>query len=200
MLARRSPKHWAQLPLLLLLLTACGPSPADTPAPDVTPLPTDGPSSSVTPSPTTVPGDTPTPTYPVPANEATPWPTPLPTPTPVVPPMPIPTPSGLPTDAYIVQPGDTLSAIAAYHCGCDMEGLVALNGIEDAANLQVGQTLLLPVNTDRIGSKFPLLPDSEVVYSPAYLDFDADAFVQDQGMGICVLCGFRRAHGRSICS
>jgi len=95
--------------------------------------------------------------------------------------MPIPTPSGPPADSYIVQPGDTLSAIAAYQCGCDMEELVTLNNIEDPASLQVGQTLLIPINTNRIGPDYPLLPDSEVVYSPIYVDFDLAAFIQEQG-------------------
>jgi LasA protease len=95
--------------------------------------------------------------------------------------MPIPTPSGPPTDAYIVQQGDTLSAIALYRCGCELEELVALNGIADPASLQVGQTLLIPITTDQVAPDFPLLPDSEVVYSPAYVDFDMAAFVRAQG-------------------
>jgi murein DD-endopeptidase MepM/ murein hydrolase activator NlpD len=95
--------------------------------------------------------------------------------------MPIPTPSGPPTDEYIVQPGDTLSAIALYRCGCDMEELAALNGIQDPASLQIGQTLLIPIKTDQVGPDYPLLPDSEVVYSPAYVDFDVGAFVREQG-------------------
>jgi murein DD-endopeptidase MepM/ murein hydrolase activator NlpD len=95
--------------------------------------------------------------------------------------MPIPTPSGPPVDAYIVQPGDTLSAIALYRCGCDIEELAALNNIQDPASLQVGQTLLIPINADRTGPHYPLLPDSEVVYSPAYVDFDVVAFIQEQG-------------------
>ena len=95
--------------------------------------------------------------------------------------MPIPTPSGPPSDIYIVQPGDTLSGIAAYECGCGIEELVALNGIQDPASLQVGQTLLLPVTTGRVGPALPLLPDSEVVYSPAYVDFDLAEFIQQQG-------------------
>jgi hypothetical protein len=62
-----------------------------------------------------------------------------------------------------------------------MEELAALNGIQDPASLQVGQSLLIPVNTDRVGSDLPLLPDSEVVYSPAYVDFDVADFIQQQG-------------------
>jgi hypothetical protein len=62
-----------------------------------------------------------------------------------------------------------------------MEELVALNNIQDPADLQVGQTLVLPVNPDRTAPNYPLLPDSEVVYSPAYVDFDVAAFIREQG-------------------
>jgi len=95
--------------------------------------------------------------------------------------MPIPTPSGPPVDNYIVQPGDTLSAIALHRCGCDIEELVALNSIQDPASLQVGQTLIIPVTTDRTAPNYPLLPDSEVVYSPAYVGFDTAAFIREKG-------------------
>jgi LasA protease len=160
--------RWQLLWVLVLVLAACGRRHA-TPV-DNTPLAT-----SVAP-----PAEVATLAVTQPAGEtgpATPWPTPLPTPTPAVPPMPIPTPSGPPTDTYVVQPGDTLSAIALYRCGCNMDDLAALNGIADPASLQVGQTLLIPVSTDRVSPDFPLLPDSEVVYSPAYVDFEVAEFV-----------------------
>jgi LasA protease len=115
------------------------------------------------------------------SEEVTLEPTLPPTPTPAVPPMPIPTPAGPPVDSYIVQTGDTLSGIALYRCDCEMEELATLNGIQDPTSLQVGQSLLIPVNTDRVGPDLPLLPDSEVVYSPAYVDFDIADFIQQQG-------------------
>ena len=95
--------------------------------------------------------------------------------------MPIPTPAGPPTDSYTVQPGDTLGYIALYRCGCTIEELAALNGIEDPASLQAGQSLLIPIKTDRVGPTFPLLPDSEVVYGPSYVDFNIADFIQRQG-------------------
>jgi LasA protease len=181
LLTRRSPSKGRLLFLLsILLLTACGRHSRDAAKSDVA-TPTSTLASEATSVSTTVVRDTPTVTYPVPANEATPWPTPVPTPTPVVPPMPIPTPSGPPTDVYIVQPGDTLGAIALYRCGCDVEELATLNNIEDPASLQVDQSLLIPVNADRTAPNYPLLPDSEVVYSPAYVDFDMVAFIDEQG-------------------
>lgn len=95
--------------------------------------------------------------------------------------LPIPTPSGAPTDIYVVQPGDTLSNIAYYECGCDIEQLMAINHISDPSLLQAGQPLLIPIKTDRVGPRLKLLPDSEVAYSPAYIDFDVAAFVARQG-------------------
>jgi LasA protease len=178
LLAPKSPpKGWLLLLLFMVFLTACGRQARNTAkSDDAASTPTDSLGT-----PTTAVHNTPTATFPVPANEATPWPTPVPTPTSAVPPMPIPTPSGPPTDAYVVQPGDTLGAIALYRCGCAMEELVTLNNIDDPASLQVGQTLLVPVNADRAAPNYPLLPDSEVVYSPAYVDFDVAAFIQEQG-------------------
>jgi LasA protease len=109
-------------------------------------------------------------------------PTAVPTATPVpsVPAMPIPTPDGLPTEIYVVQPGDTLSGIAFYQCGCEMEELAALNGIDDPAALQVGQPLQIPYEVELTGPNELLLPDSEVVFSPAYVDFDLAAYIEQQ--------------------
>ena len=95
--------------------------------------------------------------------------------------VPIPTPSGPPLDLYVVQPGDTLSAIAYERCGCDVEELMALNQISDATLLQIGQRLRIPVRTKYTGPMLRLLPDSEVVYGPAYRDFDIAGFVKKQG-------------------
>lgn len=61
------------------------------------------------------------------------------------------------TWSYIVQPGDTMTSIAQ-RFGADMAVLVALNGITDAAQIQVGQTLKIPgqkpvnVSTDSGGT------------------------------------------------
>jgi len=140
-------------------------------------------SRQVPPTPTPLPTSTPQ------AEQATPLvePASLPTPTPELLPtptqaaMPIPTPAGPATDVYVVEPGDTLSGIALYECDCDVTELMALNHIQDPASLQVGQHLLIPVKTERLGPATRLLPDSEVVYSPAYLDFDVEAFVRQHG-------------------
>jgi LasA protease len=132
----------------------------------------DGPLLSLAPrSPTTVPlTATPPPTA-----------TPVPSPTPRIAAMPLPTPPSPLIDYYVVEPGDTLGGISwAYDIPIDE--LVALNGLESTeAFLQIGQTLHVPLQVSRTGPIVTLLPDSEVVYSPAYLDFDVAAFVAKQG-------------------
>ncbi len=160
-------KRWGQLLLPIFLLTACG-HPATTPA-----IPT----AEISPVPATAtPADAAT------ASVAQSIPSPSPTRVPpAVPGMPIPTPAGLPTDLYTVQPGDTLSAIAYYRCGCEMEELMALNNIEDPSGLQAGQSLRIPVQIDRVGPATQLLPDSEVVYSPSYIGFDVAGFIREKG-------------------
>jgi murein DD-endopeptidase MepM/ murein hydrolase activator NlpD len=102
------------------------------------------------------------------------------TPTPI-PPMPLPTPPSPLVDLYQVEPGDTLGGISwAYDISIDE--LVALNNLgSEAAIIQVGQTLHVPLRVSRSGPVIKLLPDSEVVYSPAYLEFDEVAFVAAQG-------------------
>lgn len=58
--------------------------------------------------------------------------------------MPSPTPAGL----YIVQPGDTLSALAL-DFGTTIEDLMAANGITDPNAIQVGQALIIPSLVNR---------------------------------------------------
>jgi LysM repeat protein len=52
---------------------------------------------------------------------------------------PSPTPSGL----YVVQPGDTLSALAEAF-GTTVDEIMAANGLTDPDALQAGQTLIIP--------------------------------------------------------
>lgn len=116
-------------------------------------------------------------------------PTWLPSPTPIYPgeysgtPTPDPTrtadPGSAGAETYIVQSGDTLSLIAAVF-GCTVEEIVAANNLPDADSLSVGQALTLPVFAAKAGPYLKLLPDSEMVYGPAYVGFDVEAFVADQ--------------------
>lgn len=76
---------------------------------------------------------------------------------------------------YVVQPGDTLTEIALTF-GCTVEEIAAANGIA-ADEIWAGQTLTIPVGVAQTGPSLKLVPDSEVVFGPAYVDFDLEAFV-----------------------
>jgi LasA protease len=117
---------------------------------------------------------------PPPAAEATKSPVPptivlLPetTPSPIVPPPPTPTPAPY---VHIVQAGESLSYIA-FNMGCTVEDIIRVNDdLDDPNSIEVGQRLVIPSLTLRTGPGKLLLPDSEFVYGPAYLDFNVEAF------------------------
>ncbi len=131
-----------------------------------------------------------TPVSAVPAVVLTPISTPMPSPSPAYPgfytgtPTPNPTPVGYSdstgVESYIVQPGETLSLIAAVF-GCTVEEIVAVNGLPDADSIVAGQTLIIPVSASEAGPALKLIPDSELVYGPAYIYFDLAGFVAGQG-------------------
>jgi murein DD-endopeptidase MepM/ murein hydrolase activator NlpD len=106
----------------------------------------------------------------------------LPTPTLVIAPMPIPTPKDGAYIYHTISPGETLSYIA-YLYGTEIETLIRLNNLSGpSALIQVDQQLRVPIQTDRFAPDQVLLPDSEVVYSPAYINFDLNGFInQKQG-------------------
>lgn len=85
-----------------------------------------------------------------------------------------------PPEVYAVQRGDTLSAIA-HRFGCDLKTLISDNGISNPNTLKVGQKIELSTCQFATGPSFHLLPDSEFVNSPAYVDFDVSAFAAAQG-------------------
>ncbi len=58
--------------------------------------------------------------------------------------IPSPTPAGL----YVVQAGDTLSALAR-DFGSTVDEIMAANGLTDPNAIQVGQTLIIPSLVDR---------------------------------------------------
>ncbi len=72
---------------------------------------------------------------------------------------------------YTVQPGDTLSGIAAYY-GTSVDELLRLNGLANADQLAAGQTLQVSLEAQHIGPEQILIPDSDLVYGPSYRDFD----------------------------
>lgn len=86
-------------------------------------------------------------------------------------------PSAALLDRYTVRAGDTLGAISA-RFDVALDELMRLNGITNPNALQIGQQLKIPVVVTRGAPGEKLLPDSEVVYSPAYASFDVDAVAQ----------------------
>jgi LasA protease len=98
-----------------------------------------------------------------------------------------PTPNATPPDRpdptrsqiYVVQTGDTLSGIADAF-GCTVDEVAAANGIAPDA-LWPGQRLTIPVGASQFGPALKLLPDSELVFGPAYIHFHAAEFVSEQG-------------------
>ena len=92
-------------------------------------------------------------------------------------PTPIPAPTSTTiVERYTVRNGDTLGAIAARY-DLSIEELMKLNGLTNPNALQIGQVLQVTLQVLRAGPSDLLLPNSEVVYSPAYLSFDVTAFV-----------------------
>lgn len=96
-------------------------------------------------------------------------------------PHPLPTQRDV-LDEYIVQSGDTLGVIATAY-GISLSALMEANGLNESSLLTVGMVLDIPpiVTDPNPGSSFKLIPDSELVYGPASIDFDVGAFVQNQG-------------------
>ena len=95
--------------------------------------------------------------------------------------VPEPTP---PPQVYVVKAGDTLYAIAQ-RFSCDVEELIQVNGIANPNALQVGQQMQIPSTSINSGPSVRLLPNSEFVNSPAYLDFDIAAFCARSGGYLC---------------
>jgi LysM repeat protein len=81
--------------------------------------------------------------------------------------------------SYVVSPGDTLSTIAA-RFGTTVEALMAMNELRDPDAIAIGQELRLRVVPTGQGPAFRAVPDSELVFGPAYLDFDLRAFLAGQ--------------------
>ncbi|HSL43784.1 MAG TPA: LysM peptidoglycan-binding domain-containing protein [Anaerolineales bacterium] len=104
----------------------------------------------------------------------------LSTPTPDMP-HPLPTQRDF-LDEYTVQAGDTLGSIASGY-GVSLEALMEANGLSETSVLFVGMVLNIPpIEVDpNPGSSFKLIPDSELVYGPASIDFDVERFVQGHG-------------------
>jgi LysM repeat protein len=122
--------------------------------PTYTPTPTATPSRTPTPTDTPIPTSTPTPTATMPAPSSTPTVPPTvasavtrvtntPTPTSTSTPTSM-TPTSAPPVTYVVQPGDTLSEIAA-RFDVTVAALLEANDITDPALIRPGRVLIIPV-------------------------------------------------------
>jgi LasA protease len=80
---------------------------------------------------------------------------------------------------YIVQPGDTLSAIAAAQ-GVSLEMIISVNELPDPNSLTVGQVINLPAPPDEQTSDFKIVPDSRLVRGPGNNTFDISGFIAQQ--------------------
>ena len=90
-------------------------------------------------------------------------------------------------ERYIVRNGDTLSGIS-FRLNISVDDLMKLNNLTDPNSLKIGQQLKYTLKVPRLAPSDKLLPDSEVVYSPAYAAFDVAAFAS-QANGY--LAGYR---------
>ncbi len=162
------------IPLILLLLLATGCRGEKSPTADApvqatsAPPPTaaTGQPAAAEPISIAAPADTPT----IPAA------TPIPT---NVPPMPLPTPMTPLVENYTVRAGDTLGGIS-YAYDIPLEELLAMNGLDENAIIHVGQSLRVPLDVSRTAPVVKLMPDSEALFSPAYVGFDVEAYVRGQ--------------------
>ncbi|RME82497.1 MAG: LysM domain-containing protein [Caldilineae bacterium] len=108
-------------------------------------------------------------------------PTPTPTSTPVQTPTPGPTVApDLALEFTRVRPNQFLGGIAARY-GVSVEDIARFSDIADPNFVSIGQALVIPHRTTRYTPEQLLLPDSELVYGPAYLGFDTAAFVSAAG-------------------
>ena len=85
------------------------------------------------------------------------------------------------SEEYVVQPGDSLGSIAGRY-GISLQTLLEANNITDPNLLEVGTVLLIPAAspTAGFGSALKIIPDSELVNSPAALGFNVDEFITSQ--------------------
>jgi len=178
--ARRKTPFLARLRLAVALmlmassLLACStggyfipPRATDTPAPSLASL--SQPTPADTPEPTSEPVTIPTSTADILTAEAL-------HPQPTFTPPPVNTTPIL----YYTQAAETLPVIAV-RFGVNQEEITSPEHISPSALLTPNQLLIIPRRLVNTTSSQRIFPDSEVVYSPASIDFDINAFVTDAG-------------------
>jgi murein DD-endopeptidase MepM/ murein hydrolase activator NlpD len=94
--------------------------------------------------------------------------------------MPIPTPAYGPFVYHTVAAGQTLGYISMLY-DTPLDELIEMNSLDRTNTIiQVDQKLRVPIQTEEVAPDTPLMPDSEVVYGPAYVGFDVADFVAEQ--------------------
>jgi len=82
---------------------------------------------------------------------------------------------------YFIEQGDTLGNIAQ-EFGITWEFLGTYNDIDDPGSLQIGQRIYIPPPTpDGNAPDFKIIPDTELVYGPATVNFNIEEFIKSQG-------------------
>jgi LysM repeat protein len=94
------------------------------------------------------------------------------------PPTALPSPT-LPPH-YIAQSGDSLPVVSA-RFGLEPDQITSLDPIPDHGYLNPGQVLLLPIQPQIGSSLQPIMPDSEVIYSPSATDFETANYLNMAG-------------------
>lgn len=93
---------------------------------------------------------------------------------------PLPTPR-VQEDTYTLQPGDTLGKVAN-RFQVSLEQLIEANQITNPDLVNVGVTLVIPIpSPEPPGPSFKIIPDSELVFSPASITVDIFSFVETAG-------------------
>lgn len=81
---------------------------------------------------------------------------------------------------YVVQYGDSLGYIASQY-QIDLEMLIAANDLPNPDVLEIGQVITIPaLQPGTLPSDFKIIPDSELVNSPASTTLDIKTFVKSQ--------------------
>jgi LasA protease len=79
-----------------------------------------------------------------------------------------------------LKPNQYLGVVAQRY-GVSLREMVELSGIENPDVVPIGQGLIIPHRPGRTTPDEVLLPDSELVYGIGYVDFDVNAFANEQG-------------------
>jgi LysM repeat protein len=80
---------------------------------------------------------------------------------------------------YTVQPGDTLSGIAAAN-GVSVDTLMQMNHLPNPDQLEVGEVIHLPEPPSAEGTDFKIVPDSRMVRGPGSSNFNVRDFINRQ--------------------